>query len=148
MEAEIPIWLIWLIVAVVLVLIDIFLLGFQFILVVASLAALITGGASAFDIGLATQLWIFIGCVFVLVPLWIVLFHSRLFKKRPGPREPGWEKGAEVEVVRRGDRLIGKLRSDQFPISMMDGSEPREGEKLIVDHMEGITLIAHRPDTD
>jgi len=148
MEAEIPVWLIWLIAAVALILTDIFLLGLQFILVVVSLAALIAGGFSVFEVSVVEQLWIFIGSVFILVPVWICLFHSRFFKKAPGPREPGWEKGAEIQVVRQGSRIVGKLRSDSFPIRLLDGSEPREGEKLVVDHMEGITLMVYRPEND
>ena len=68
--------------------------------------------------------------------------------RSPGPREPGWEKGAEIQVVRQGSRLVGKLRSDSFPIHLLDGSEPRVGEKLVVDHMEGITLMVYRPEND
>ncbi|MEF8942773.1 MAG: hypothetical protein V5B78_08300 [Desulfohalobiaceae bacterium] len=142
--AAIPIWLVWLIVAIALVLVDIFVLGLQFILVVTGIAALIAGAVSVAGLGFTGQIWAFVLGVLVLVPVWIFLSRSGFFKKKPGPREQGWEKGAEVEVVRQGDRLVGKLKSDSFPIRLADDSQPREGERLIVDRMEGITLIVFR----
>ncbi len=140
-----PAWLGWLILAIALILTDIFVLGLQFILVVAGIAALISGIVSIVGIGFTGQIWTFIIGVLLLVPIWIWLSRSKLFKKRPGPREKGWEKGAEIKVVRQGDRLVGKLKSDYFPIKLSDGSSPHEGENLIVDRMEGITLIVFRP---
>jgi membrane protein implicated in regulation of membrane protease activity len=143
---ELPVWLAWLIAAIALVLADIFVLGLQFILVVASIAALIAGAVSVAGLGFTGQIWAFVLGVLVLVPVWILLSRSGLFGKKPGPREQGWEKGAEVDVVRQGDRLVGKLKSDCFPIRLADDSQPREGERLIVDRMEGITLIVFRPE--
>lgn len=144
--AGLPIWLAWLIVAIVLVLVDVFVLGLQFILVVTSIAALSAGIVSVAGLSLTGQIWAFVLGVLVLVPVWIFLSRSGFFKKKPGPREPGWEKGAEVQVVRQGDRLVGKLKSDCFPIRLADDSQPREGERLIVERMEGITLIVFRPE--
>ena len=142
-----PAWLVWIILAIALILIDLFLLGLQFILVVAGLAALLSGIVSVAGTSLTGQIWTFVIGVLLLVPTWIWLSRSKLFKKSPGPREKGWEKGAEIIVVRQGDRLVGKLKSDYFPIQLSDGGSPQEGENLIVDRMEGITLIVFRPET-
>lgn len=144
--AALPVWLVWLIIAIALVLVDIFVLGPQFILVLTGIAAAIAGAVSIAGLGLTGQIWAFVLGVLLLVPVWIFLSRSGLFKKKPGPREQGWEKGAEVEVVLQGDRLVGKLKSDCFPIRLTDDSQPREGERLIVDRMEGITLIVFRPE--
>ena len=43
---------------------------------------------------------------------------------------------------------MAKLQGDTYPVLLTDGSQPREGETLIVDHMQGITLIAYRPAED
>ena len=149
MEAlAIPAWLIWVIVAVALVLADLTLIGTQFILVATGLAALLAGGAAALGFGLTGQTWTFVLATAVLVPLMIRLFRTRFARREPAPRDPGWERGARVTVVAQGDRLVAKLQGDHYPVLLTDGSQPQEGETLIVDHMQGITLIAYRPPAD
>jgi membrane protein implicated in regulation of membrane protease activity len=142
----IPAWLIWLMVAVALVLADLTLLGTQFILVATGVAALLAAGMAALGFGLTGQTWTFVLGTAVLVPLMIRLFRTRFARRETAPRDPGWERGARVTVVAQGDRLVAKLKSDHFPVRLSDGSQPVAGEELIVERMEGITLIAHRPD--
>lgn len=141
-----PAWLLWVIAAVALVLIDLTLLGTQFILVATGLAALLAAGMAALGFGVAGQAWTFVLGTAVLVPMMIRLFRTRFARREAAPRDPGWEQGARVTVVAQGDRLVAKLKSDHFPVRLTDGSQPVEGEELIVERMEGITLLAHRPD--
>ena len=141
---EIPLWLVWVTVAVVLVLTDIYLLGLQFILVATGLAALVSACASVLGIGITGQLWTFIVSLIVFTSVWVYLYRKKAFTKKAGPREKGWEKGREIKVVRQGDRVVGKLQGDTYPVKLADGSLPQEGEILIVDKMEGITLWCHR----
>lgn len=149
MEAlVIPAWLIWVIVAVALVVVDLTLLGTQFILVATGFAAILAAIMAAFGFGTTGQAWTFVLGTAILVPIMIRLFRTRFARQEAAPRDPGWEHGARVTVVAQGDRLVAKLKSDHFPVRLADGSQPIEGEELIVDRMEGITLIAHRPDTD
>lgn len=149
MEAlAIPDWLVWVIVAVALVVIDLTLLGAQFILVATGLAALLAAAMAALGFDITGQAWTFVLGTAVLVPVMIRLFRTRFTRREAAPRDPGWEQGARVSVVAQGDRLVAKLKGDHFPVQLVDGSQPTEGEELIVDHMEGITLIARRPDAD
>ncbi|MFA9460090.1 hypothetical protein [Thiohalorhabdus methylotrophus] len=141
-----PAWLWWLAAAVALSLVDLFLLGTQFILVATGLAALLAALAAALGSSLTGQVWTFVLATLVLVPLMVALFRRQMRNRGVGPREAGWERGARVTVVAQGDRLVAKLKSDHFPVALADGSAPREGETLVVDRMDGITLIAHRPD--
>lgn len=141
-----PGWLIWVIVAVALVLTDLTLLGTQFILVATGLAALLAAGLAALGFGVAGQMWGFVLGTAALVPVMIHLFRTHFDRRETAPRDPGWERGAQVTVETQGDRLVARLKGDSYPIRLLDGSQPREGETLIVDHMEGITLITYRPD--
>ncbi len=143
-----PSWLVWVVVTVVLVLVDLILVGTQFILMATGLAALLGGALAAFGVGLAGQLWGFVLGTAVLVPTMTRLLRTRFARREPAPRDPGWERGARVSVVVRGDRLVAKLKSDYYPVRLISGGKPREGETLIVDRMEGITLIAYRPEAD
>ncbi|HKJ89266.1 MAG TPA: hypothetical protein VKA48_12255 [Gammaproteobacteria bacterium] len=146
MEAlAIPAWLIWVIIAVALVMADLTLLGTQFILVATGLAALLTAGMAALGFGATGQTWTFVLATAVLVPVMIHLFRTRFARQEAAPRDPGWERGARVTVVSQGDRLVAKLKGDTYPVLLTDGSQPEEGETLVVDHMQGITLIAYRP---
>jgi membrane protein implicated in regulation of membrane protease activity len=141
---DFPAWLGWLILAIALVSTDILLLGFQLLLVFCGMAALISGLVSVWGAHFEGQLWTFLGALVVVVPLWIFFFHSNLGKKRKGPRAHGWEEGEVIDVVKQGDRLVGKWKSDFFPIRLADGTQPREGERMVVERMEGITLVVHR----
>ncbi|SFD22961.1 Membrane protein implicated in regulation of membrane protease activity [Thiohalospira halophila DSM 15071] len=141
-----PAWLMWVIAAVALVVVDLTLVGTQFILVATGLAALVAAGLAAIGFGVAGQGWGFVLATAVLVPLMIHLFRTRFTRREVAPRDPGWEQGVRVTVVAQGDRLVAKLKSDHFPVRLSDGSEPVEGEELIVEHMDGITLVAHRPE--
>ncbi len=141
-----PAWLWWLMAAVALVLADLGLLGAQFILVATGLAALLAAGGAALGLGITGQVWTFVIGTLLLVPLMVRLLRKLTERRGVGPREEGWERGRRVTVVAQGDRLVAKLQSDLYPVALTDGSEPREGESLVVDRMEGITLITHRPD--
>lgn len=143
-----PAWLWWLAAAVALVLIDLSLPGTQFILVATGLAAVLAAVAAALGTGVTAQVWTFLLATLVLVPLMVRLFRKEMASRGAGPREPGWEQGARVTVVAQGDRLVAKLKSDHYPVVLADGSEPREGETLIVERMDGITLVTHRPEED
>ena len=142
-----PAWLWWILIAVVLVLVDLTLLGAQFILVAAALAALVTALASVLGLGLAGQLWTFLLALLVLAPVLVFWLRPRMRGQGGGPLEAGWESGARVTVEARGERRIARLKGDEFPVTLMDGSRPDVGEDLIVDHMEGITLKARRPES-
>ena len=142
-----PPWLWWVMIAVVLVLADLTLLGGQFILVAGALAALVTALASVLGLGLAGQLWTFLIALLVLAPVLVYWLRPRIRGRRGGPLESGWESGARVTVEARGERRIARLKGDEFPVTLMDGSRPDVGEDLIVDHMEGITLKARRPES-
>ena len=149
MEAfAIPAWLIWVVVAVALISVDLALLGSQFILVATGLAALVTAGMAAAGFDATIQGWTFVVATALLVPLLIHLFRTRFARREPAPRDPGWERGARVTVVAQGDRLVAKLKSDHFPFRVTDGSQPAEGDELIVERIDGITLLVHRPDSD
>ncbi|HKK05137.1 MAG TPA: hypothetical protein VKA50_04745, partial [Gammaproteobacteria bacterium] len=75
--------------------------------------------------------------------MWV--FNKTMRPTSPGPREPGWERGEQVVVVRRGDSLVAKLKGDMYPLELIDGSAPVEGERLIVEQLKGITVMAYRP---
>ncbi len=140
-----PAWLWWVIIAVVLVLVDLALLGGQFILVAAALAALVTAMASVLGLSLAGQLWTFLIALLVLTPILVYWLRPRLRGNGAGPLESGWAGGARVTVEARGEQRIARLKGDEFPVTLMDDGQPEVGEQLIVDHMDGITLKAHRP---
>ena len=80
-------------------------MGLQFILVLASIAALISAAVSFAGLGFTGQIWAFVLGVLVLVSVWIFLSRSGLFRKKPGPREQGWEKGAIENVLQAGREL-------------------------------------------
>lgn len=141
-----PAWLWWVIIAVILVLVDLTLLGAQFILVAGALAALVTALASVLGLSLAGQLWTFLIALLVLTPVLVYWLRPRLSSRGSGPLESGWERGERITAEARGERRIARLKGDDFPVTLMDGTRPEVGEELVVDHMEGITLKAHRPE--
>ena len=147
-ELTLPAWLLWVTAAVILMVLDLTLLGTQFILVATGLAALLAALAAALGFSVVIQSWVFVLGTAVLVPIMFYLFRTFFARTEPAPRDPGWERGAEVTVVRQGDRIVAKLKSDYFPVRLVDGDDPVEGETLVVDRMDGITLIAHRPSAD
>ncbi len=140
----IPVWLLWLAAAAVLVLADLGLLGGQLLLVAAGLAALIAAGAAALGVPLVGQVWLFLGATAVFVPA-LIFGLPGVRRRWRAPGDLGGKRGEIVTVVAQGDRLVGKLKSDRYPIQLVDGSTPEEGEELVVDRMEGITLIVERP---
>lgn len=141
-----PAWLWWVITAVVLVLVDLTLLGAQFILVAAAAAALVAAVAAALGLTLAGQLWTFLIALLVVAPVLMYWLRPKLRGQGAGPMESGWERGARIRVEARGERRIARLKGDEFPVALVDGGQPEVGEELIVDHMDGITLKARRPD--
>lgn len=140
-----PLWLWWVALAVALILLDLTLLGLQFILVATGLGALVAAGTAAMGLNFPAQMWAFVLATAVLIPIMIALFRRLASRSGPGPLEPGWAEGAEVRVLNNGTRLVAKLKSDTYPVRLSDGSPPIDGETLIVERMEGITLIARRP---
>ena len=141
-----PAWLWWVALAVLLVLIDLGLLGAQFILFSAAVAALAAAGAAWLGLALAGQLWTFVIALLVLTPVLIYWLRPNLRGREPGPLESGWERGQRVTVHDRGERKVARLKGDDYPVLLSDGGQPDAGEQLIVDHMEGITLIVRRLD--
>ncbi len=139
-----PAWLWWLAIAVALIIFDLTVVGTQFILVATGLAALVSALLAALGFSLTGQVWGFVLATLVLVPLMMWVFKKTMRPTGPGPREPGWEKGEEVVVVPRGDSLVAKLKGDMYPLELVDGSAPVEGERLIVEQMKGITVLAYR----
>jgi len=140
-----PAWLWWLALAVALVVLDLSVVGTQFILVATGLAALVSALLAEFDFSLSGQVWGFVLSTLVFVPIMMWVFNKTMRPTEPGPREPGWEKGERVVVVRRGDSLVAKLHADMYPLEMVDGSTPVEGERLVVEQIKGITVWAYRP---
>jgi len=140
-----PAWLWWLAAAVALIVLDLAVVGTQFILVATGLAALVSALLAEFDFSLSGQVWGFVLSTLVFVPVMMWVFNKTMRPTQPGPREPGWEKGEQVVVVRRGDSLVAKLKGDMYPLELLDGSAPVEGERLIVEQLKGITVRAYRP---
>ena len=140
-----PAWLWWLAAAVALIVLDLAVVGTQFILVATGLAALVSALLAEFDFSLSGQVWGFVLSTLVFVPVMMWVFNKTMRPSEPGPREPGWEKGEQVVVVRRGDSLVAKLKGDMYPLELLDGSAPVEGERLIVEQLKGITVRAYRP---
>jgi len=140
-----PAWLWWLAIAVALIVFDLTVVGTQFILVATGLAALVSALLAALDFSLTGQVWGFVLATLVLVPVMMWVFNKTMRPTGPGPREPGWETGEQIVVVRRGDSLVAKLKGDMYPLELVDGSAPVEGERLIVEQMKGITVWAYRP---
>mgnify|MGYP006272808541 CR=1 FL=1 len=139
-----PHWLFWIAAAAFLIVADLAILGGQLILVASGLAALLSALAASLGVGFAGQLWIFFGATGVFVPALIYGIPGvRRRWKAPGDLDS--TQGQTVTVVAQGDRLVGKLKSDYYPLRLLDGSTPEEGETLTVDHMEGITLWVYRP---
>ncbi|HKJ22002.1 MAG TPA: hypothetical protein VKA13_02855 [Gammaproteobacteria bacterium] len=128
-----------------LVVLDLTVVGTQFILVAAGLAALVSALLAELDFSLSGQVWGFVLSTLVFVPVMMWVFNKTMRPTSPGPREPGWEKGEQVVVVRRGDSLVAKLHADMYPLELVDGSAPVEGERLIVEKLKGITVVAYRP---
>ena len=106
--AALPVWLIWLIIAIALVLVDIFGLGLQFILVVASIAALIAGAASVAVLGFTGQIWAFVLGVLVLVSVWIFL-SLRAFP------EEAWASGTGLGKGRHREHASGRQGVEWHP---------------------------------
>lgn len=141
-----PAWLWWVALAVLLILVDLGLLGAQFVLVTASLAALAAAAAAAFDVGVTGQVWTFLIALLVVTPVAVYALRHRRAGAEPGPLESDWARGAAIMVTTRGNRCVAKLKGDEYPVALVDGSAPEAGEALVVDRMEGITLIARRPE--
>lgn len=141
-----PAWLWWIALAVLLVLVDLGLLGAQFALVAAAVAALAAAVAAALGFALAGQVWTFLVALLCATPLMVYALRYRRPGQEPGPLESGWARGASITVQVRGHRRVAKLKGDEYPVALIDGSEPEAGEQLVVDRMEGITLLARRPD--
>ncbi|GEM_PF-2444938 len=143
-SVAVPIWLLWLAAAGALVLADLALLGGQLLLVAAGIAALIAAGAAALGVPLVGQVWLFLGGTAVLVPA-LIFGIPGVRRRWRAPGDLDGKRGEIVTVVAQGGRLVGKLKSDSYPIRLIDGSMPEEGEELVVDRMEGITLFVERP---
>ncbi|MBK1725751.1 hypothetical protein [Halorhodospira neutriphila] len=139
-----PVWLLWLAAAAALALADLALLGGQLLLVAAGLAALIAAAAAALGAPFVGQVWLFLGGTAVFVPA-LIFGIPGVRRRWRAPGDLDGKRGETVTVVAQGDRLVGKLKSDRYPIQLIDGSTPEEGEELVVDRMEGITLFVERP---
>lgn len=141
-----PVWLWWIAIAVALVLADISLLGSQFILVASAVAALLAALGAWLGLSLAGQLWLFLFGVVVLTPMLVIALRTRRCRRRVALLERGWEHGERIITRDRGDRIVARLKGDDYPVELDNGDQPDAGEMLIVQRMEGITLIAYRED--
>lgn len=141
-----PIALWWIFLAVALILADMFMLGGQFILVVAAVAALVAATMAWLGTSIGAQVWLFIISSVVLTPALMIALKVRHRNNKPGPLEQNWARGATIQTYERNDRIVAKLKGDEYPVVLLDGTKPSAGTDLIVDRMNGITLEARHPE--
>lgn len=136
-----PDWLIWLIAAVGLVLVDLTLAGAQFIVAAAAVAALAAMGVAALGAGIETQIWTFLAVTTLTVPVALHAMRRRNRTRRPLVRDAGWAEGMESVVEQSGARLLVRLQGDTYPARRADNGPLSPGMRVRVREMDSITAI-------
>lgn len=140
-----PIWAWWVILAIALVVLDLSILGAQFILIPTGLAALIAALIAALGGSNTQQIWVFALATLVLTPIIIYLIRTQFSRPDKGPLQKGWAIGREAVIERQGDRLVARIQGDTYPFRLADGGEAKIGDHYVVERMEGITLVLRVP---
>ena len=138
-------WQIWLLIGLLLAAAE--LLGASFILVALGVTALVVAVATAMypEMGIAAQLLLFALAGVVLVPGFVYQFR-RWHRSPASPiaGQGGPDPGPVVTVEAGRERVGVRLHGDFFPAEASDGQPLRPGERVRIDHFEGITARVHR----
>lgn len=140
-------WQVWVLLAIVLALAEIFMIPAQFVLVALGAAALVVGvGTAVFGLSTAAQLALFAAVSVLLVPVFVQRWRRRHIVRFAGTAGESGHVPMQGTVVSLQPLAIS-LKGDRFPATAEDASALAVGDAVQVRGFDGITArIAPLPD--